>query len=115
MTDAFCQDEFMSGTFEQDCMDHVVAKRNAANAAAEKAVREQEEAAAAAKAAEEAKAAQEDAVTAAWTAPVETSGESNEDKIKRMKKELAMLTLKAGKKSDDQALNLEIATLNSKI
>lgn len=69
----------MNGTFETDCVDFAKAQKAAKDQAAADAAAAQKAAEEEAKAAEEAAAAAEDSVTEAWTAPVQTSGNSLED------------------------------------
>lgn len=108
LTLAFCMSEFVTGTFNQDCMDFARAEKEAKDAAAEEAKRAQEEAEAAKKAAEEEAAAKEDGVTDAWTTEVNTGGKSVAEEIADIEKQLAIKKLALAKDKDNQDIIREI-------
>jgi len=105
----------LSATFNQDCIDFVIALKQEAERKAQEAKEAKEAAERAAKEAEDAAAAKEDSVTDAWTTKVETGGVSVEDQITEKKKELALLNMKLSKNEDDGELRKQVGQLKTTI
>jgi hypothetical protein len=115
LTKEICNSEFLNATFNQDCIDFVVALKAAAVAKAQEAKEAKEAAEKAAKAAEEEASAKEDGVTEAWVTKVETEGPSVEEQITEKKKELALLSMKLSKNEDNSDLRKQVGQLKTSI
>lgn len=113
----WCTEAILGGRDDaiQPCREFAAAKKQQADAAAEKAIADAAAADEASKKADNEAAAAENGVTDAYTAKVETDGPSVEDIIKAKKMEYQLLLLQLGKDKENAELQTKAGTLKREI